>query len=61
MINILTPSFDAEDRSMLQVELGRFDYGRIKAKRQSDNWLVALSASKDGGYLDDAGYGQQKA
>ena len=46
---------------MLQVELGRFDYGRIKAKRQSDNWLVALSASKDGGYLDDAGYGQQKA
>ena len=29
---------------MLQVELGRFDYGRIKAKRQSANWLVALSA-----------------
>ncbi len=61
MINILTPSLDGEDRSMLQVELGRFDYGRIKAKRQSDNWLVALSASRDGGYLDDAGYGQQKA
>ncbi len=61
MINMLTPTFATENDGSVQLELGRDDYARIKAVKQTDQLVAAVSASRDGGYLEDAGYGQQKA
>ena len=59
MINILTPSLD--ERPVHAPSRARSLRLRPNQGKARANWLVALSASKDGGYLDDAGYGQQKA
>ncbi|XOV89343.1 MAG: TonB-dependent receptor [Pseudomonadota bacterium] len=58
MINIITPPVQAS-RSV-SLEGGPNDYVRGRATLASDTWRLDVNGTRDGGYKEDSGYGQQK-
>ena len=61
LINILTPSVEAEDRLSIGAEFGPHDYFRTKFTANYADLRVDLNGTSDGGYKNDSGYDQQKA
>lgn len=64
VINILTPNpFDVE-RSSLSLSMGPHDYSRgmfsLSTTSEQHGFLLYGNLTKDGGYLDDSGFEQQK-
>ncbi|WP_293748430.1 TonB-dependent receptor [uncultured Paraglaciecola sp.] len=64
VINILTPNpFDVE-RSSLSLSMGPHDYSRgmfsLSTASEQHGFLLYGNLTKDGGYLDDSGFEQQK-
>ena len=59
LVNIITPSM-TDPGSSSQFETGVHGYNRVKHQQQTRNWRVDASATRDGGYKDDSGFGQQK-
>lgn len=59
LVNIITPSM-TNPGSSSQFETGVHGYSRVKHQQQNRNWRVDASATRDGGYKDDSGFGQQK-
>lgn len=65
LINVLSAAPTAEEDQNVSVEAGPYDYYRGKY-RYGNTWgahgvSVRINGTTDGGYLDDAGYDQQKA
>jgi len=65
LINVLSAAPSDELDANLAVEAGPYDYYRAKV-RYGNTWgahglSVRINGTTDGGYLDDAGYDQQKA
>ncbi len=58
MINIITPPIQAF-RSV-SLEAGPDDYLRARTTLANDTWRLDANGTRDGGYKDDSGYGQQK-
>ena len=61
LINILTPSVEAEDRLSIGAEFGPHDYFRTKFTANYADLRVDLNGTSDGGYKNDSGFDQQKA
>jgi outer membrane receptor protein involved in Fe transport len=59
LVNIITPSM-TDPGSSSQIETGVHGYNRVKHQQQSRNWRIDASATRDDGYKDDSGFGQQK-
>lgn len=59
LINIITPTLGDTGFSS-QVETGVHGYNRVKHQQQAGDWRIDASATRDGGYKDDSGFGQQK-
>ncbi|MBP6699937.1 MAG: TonB-dependent receptor [Halioglobus sp.] len=65
LINVLSAAPSAALDANLAIEAGPYDYYRAKL-RYGNTWgahglSVRINGTTDGGYLDDAGYDQQKA
>lgn len=64
VINVINQPRYVEPISSVGLELGPYDYGRIKAKTEqgdSDNgWFIEANYANDGGYKDSSGYKQGK-
>ena len=59
LVNIITPTLGDTGFSS-QVETGVHGYNRVKHQQQLGNWRIDASATRDGGYKHDSGFGQQK-
>jgi len=59
LINIITPGI-GDIRFSSQIETGVHGYNRVKHQQQEGDWRIDASATRDGGYKDDSGFGQQK-
>jgi len=64
VINVLTPDLEGADVLRVAVEGGSWDYRRLRLAATGGDGAqrigLFLNAAEDGGYLDDAGFGQQK-
>jgi outer membrane receptor protein involved in Fe transport len=59
LVNIITPTLGDTGFSS-QIETGVHGYNRVKHQQQTGDWRIDASATRDGGYKDDSGFGQQK-
>ena len=59
MMNVLTPAVSGA-RPRVQLEGGPHGYGRMTFTGTGTGWRADASLARDGGYKDDAGFGQQK-
>ena len=58
VINVVTP--EIPQATMVGIEVGANDYGRLKFQSGTQSVGVAASVTRDGGYRDDSSFGQQK-
>ncbi len=59
IINVITPGVD-DTETAVGMELGAYDYGRLKLAAGFEDFAFSLTTAHDGGYRDKSGFDQQK-
>ncbi len=59
LINVITPE-PGSALNRIQLEGGPHEYSRLKVTHGKEAFRIDVSATHDGGYKDDSGFGQQK-